>query len=154
MLDRFIVEAEAVCLEKLEYRFFQIIIPRLFGHLDTLQSMPPVQRAIAVAEMGFSTSAGEEMDPLEVLKPLYVKCVQDVIAQVNLRSFVTLLEADLAESKQFPTLVQWIEDSSKEFRDEVGRVRAQRALTTFQDDVRSAVGALSHAGRRILTTPT
>lgn len=152
MLDRFIIEAEAVCLEKLEYRFFQTIVPRLFTHLDTLQSMPPVQRAIAVAEMGF-TADGESVEALEVLKPLYVKCIQDVVSQVNTRNFITLLEADLVESRQFPTLIQWIEDSSKEFRDEVGRVRAQRALLTFQEDVRSAVGALSTAGKSILRAP-
>lgn len=161
-LQTFLLEAEKIALEKMEYRCFQILSPRLFDHFDSLQKMPPVQRAIAIAEMGFSTrhqradadgdtGTGTDADNLreavQILKPLYVKCVQDVLSRVEQRNLLTLVEADLVESKQFPTLIQWIEDSSKEFRDEVGRIRSQRALLTFQEDVRAAVGLLQTAAR-------
>lgn len=148
-LLKFLVAAREIALNRIEYRCFQVISPRLFEHLDTLQRMPPVNRAIMIAEMGFaSVDTGASTD---ILRPLYVKCVQDVLSRVDERALLTLVEADLVESREFHTLVEWIENSSKEFRDEVGRVRAQHALQSFQEDIRSAVGTLTRAGKAIVS---
>lgn len=144
LLARFIQDAEAIALKNLEYRVFQIITPFMFQHLDALQGMPPVQRAIVVAEYGFSDESARE-NPIHTLRPLYLKCIQDVISSMNERSLLALVEADLVEDRAFHTLIQWIENTSNEFRDEVGRIRSQRALLSFQDDVRSACTALRSA---------
>ncbi len=149
LLARFIQDAEAIALKNLEYRVFQTITPFMFQHLDALQSMPPVQRAIVVAEYGFSDeivgAKGEEVGAVNVLRPLYLKCIQDVLSSMNERSLLALVEADLVEDRSFHTLIQWIENTSNEFRDEVGRIRSQRALVSFQEDVRAACAALRSA---------
>jgi hypothetical protein len=138
-LEVFHESSERLALERLEYRCVQTILPPLFQHLDRLQGLPSVQRAIALSEYGY-------VDPDHTLRPLFIKCVQDVLSSVSDRSLLTLVEADLVESKQFHTLIQWIENTSQEFRDEVGRLRAQHRLVSFQEDIRSAMKAMQTAG--------
>jgi hypothetical protein len=140
-LAAFIQTVESLAITTFHFRLTQAITPHLFKHLDTLQNMPPVSRAVAVAEFGF-VERNLEQSPTQLLYPLFLKCIQDVLARIPERAVLTLVETDIVESKQFQALTLWIEDSSRELRDELGRLRAQHGLRSFQEDVRSAISLL------------
>jgi hypothetical protein len=129
----------SIALERLESHCMEAILPSLFTHLDRFACMNPTTRAISIAEYGFVYVLKKESDPTLLLQPLFIKCIQDTLVHFDSRSILLLVEGELVESSQFHSLSQWIEDSSREFRDEIGRLRAQSTLKSFQEEFQNAV---------------
>lgn len=129
----------SIALERLESHCMEAILPALFTHLDRFSCMNPTARAISIAEYGFAYVMKKDSDPTLLLQPLFIKCIQDTLVHFDSRSILLLVEGELVESSQFHSLSQWIEDSSREFRDEIGRLRAQSTMKSFQEEFQKAV---------------